>query len=271
MKKSILLIITFITIFFIGENNALANCDDKKGYKNICKYVNYETVEELYLYYNETDTMIIAGSGKSYKEFFNKNGTAEEVPGYSYNPDTGKKTNYDYSLHQYNDIASSKINQSCPQQIYYTMWSKPKFGGTHHYYHYYLEYVDDPKLVESYRVFELRVDCNSNVETPPDEGPREEGCEDLIDEDIRKYINDIMTYLRIGIPILLIGLIIYDLAIAIFAGNDDKINKAKGRVIKRIIIAVVIFFVPTLINFVFDIVNDIWSKNYEICGLETDK
>lgn len=270
MKKSMFLIIIFITMFFVGKNSVLANCGDKKGYANMCKYVNYETAERIYLYYNETETMITEGEGNTYREYLNKNGTAEEVPGYDYNPDTGKKTNYNYTLHFYNDIASSKINQSCPLQIYYTMWSKFKFGGNHHYYHYYLEYVDDPKLVESYRVYELANDCNDNNEKPPIEKPKEENCDDLIDEDIRKYINDIMMYLRIGIPILLVGLIIYDLATAIFAGADDKVNKTKERTIKRIIIAIVIFFVPTLINFVFDIVNDIWSKNYEICGLETN-
>ena len=34
-------------------------------------------------------------------------------------------------------------------------------------------------------------------------------------------------------------------------------------------IAIVIFFVPTLINLLFNIVNDVWvDAHYEICGLD---
>ena len=50
-----------------------------------------------------------------------------------------------------------------------------------------------------------------------------------------------------------------------------KLNFHNKKITTRIIIAIVIFFVPTLINFVFDIINDVWSKNFEICGLETEE
>ena len=46
-------------------------------------------------------------------------------------------------------------------------------------------------------------------------------------------------------------------------------KKAQSKVIKRIIIAIVIFFVPTLINLLFNIVNDVWvDAHYKICGLD---
>ena len=84
-------------------------------------------------------------------------------------------------------------------------------------------------------------------------------------------INDIMNMIRIAVPILLIGLITYDFATAVFAGADDKINKAKSRAIKRVIIAIVIFFVPTLVNFVFNIVNEVWGTNFGTCNIGHDE
>lgn len=98
--------------------------------------------------------------------------------------------------------------------------------------------------------------------------PEKKGCE-LIPSKIIEYIDEVMSYIRIAVPILLGGLIVFDFASAMFAGNEDKMKKAQGKAIKRIIIAIVIFFVPTLINLVFNIVNDVWSNaNFEICGLD---
>ena len=76
-----------------------------------------------------------------------------------------------------------------------------------------------------------------------------------------------MGIIRIAVPIMLIALITYDLATAVFVGSDDKVRKARDKAIKRIIIAIAIFFVPTFINLVFDLVNDVWGTNYEICGI----
>jgi len=80
-----------------------------------------------------------------------------------------------------------------------------------------------------------------------------------------------MAIIRIAIPIILIGLVTYDFATAVFAGADDKVKKAKDKAIKRVIIAILIFFVPTFVNVIFNIANDVWEDvNYEICGMELD-
>ena len=105
---------------------------------------------------------------------------------------------------------------------------------------------------------------DDNVITKPDKT----GCE-LIPTKIMEYINEAMSIIRIAVPALLVGLIIFDFASALFASSEEKMKKAQGKVIKRIIIAIIIFFVPALINLVLNIVNDVWSNaNYEICGLD---
>lgn len=88
----------------------------------------------------------------------------------------------------------------------------------------------------------------------------------LTSADLTEDLNNIVTILRIAIPILLIVLLSYDIAMAVFSG-DDKIKKIKGRIIKRIIIAIIIFFVPTLLELTFKLFNEIWGKEYDTCGI----
>ena len=56
------------------------------------------------------------------------------------------------------------------------------------------------------------------------------------------------TVIRIVVPILLIVLVIKDLMTASAAGKEEDMKKAQSAAIKRIIIAVAIFFVPTVVN-----------------------
>ena len=278
MKKSILLIIMFLTIFVSNGTkvSATASCSDKKGYDNVCTYMN-ENGEVIKLYYNSKDTYLISNllENNSHYKLYNYNGVPEKKFMEKSNcesklPNGCLVQNYTY----YNNISAADIGGGCPAKIYnYIFYDKnwngdPDFTKTYTYWLLELGDVEDPDDSffdeSSHTVYDFKSDCKGETVAP-------EGCKDLIDEDVRKYINDIMTYIKIGIPILLIGLIVYDLATAIFAGSDDKINKAKGRAVKRIIIAVIIFFIPTLINFVFDLVNNVWSTKFEICGLETNQ
>lgn len=97
--------------------------------------------------------------------------------------------------------------------------------------------------------------------------PDEVSCE-IFDDNLREIINGVMDIIRIAIPLLLILLIGVDFGKAIFASDDKAISKAKKNAITRIIIAIVIYFVPTLINLVFNIANDVWADaHYEICVL----
>ena len=80
----------------------------------------------------------------------------------------------------------------------------------------------------------------------------DEGCNVLIPNDTATYdiIQTIFTVIRIAVPILLIVLIAKDLLTATTAGKEDEMKKAQASAIKRIIIAVIIFFLPSLINLI---------------------
>lgn len=72
---------------------------------------------------------------------------------------------------------------------------------------------------------------------------------------IMAIVKTIITWICIAIPILLIVLIILDLAKIVTAGNlDDKLKKeVMGKVTSRLIYAVIIFLVPTIVKLVFNL------------------
>ena len=98
--------------------------------------------------------------------------------------------------------------------------------------------------------------------------PTIESCEDLVGEEIVGYLDMIWDLIKIGIPIILIVLGGIDFVQAIFAGKEDNMKKAQEKFIKRIIIAILIFIIPTLLSFLLGIVNSIWGNiGNDLCGI----
>lgn len=65
--------------------------------------------------------------------------------------------------------------------------------------------------------------------------------------------NGVMPIFQIGIPILLIVFGSIDLGKAVMANDDKEIKGATTKLIKRAIAAVVVFFIPFLVNLVMTI------------------
>lgn len=70
---------------------------------------------------------------------------------------------------------------------------------------------------------------------------------------IKLIKNGLIPLLQIGIPILLIVFGMLDLGKAVIASKEDEIKKAQGILIKRIIYAVAVFFVVTIVVLVFNL------------------
>ena len=63
----------------------------------------------------------------------------------------------------------------------------------------------------------------------------------------------LLKYLHFLIPLLLIVLVIFDLVKAFTTQIDDKTKRELGnKVIRRVIYALIIFMVPTILFFIFD-------------------
>ena len=78
----------------------------------------------------------------------------------------------------------------------------------------------------------------------------------------------VVYILKIVIPLILIILGMVDLGKAVVSSDEKAINKAVGSLIKRFIAAVVVFFVPTIVNAVFALIglmNTNQNNDYLVC------
>ena len=84
-----------------------------------------------------------------------------------------------------------------------------------------------------------------------------------------RFIGQIVQFLKIIVPILIIGFGAIDLFKAITASKDDAIKKAIKSIAFRAVAGIVIFLIPGLVQFVMNMVNE-WSdyKNSWCCCTE---
>ena len=73
-----------------------------------------------------------------------------------------------------------------------------------------------------------------------------------IPEQLGGMIHLIYVAIKIVVPILLVIFGSIDLGKAITAGKEDEIKKAQSSFIKKLIVAVLVFLVMTIVQFVFD-------------------
>lgn len=84
---------------------------------------------------------------------------------------------------------------------------------------------------------------------------------------IRYIIDQILGYVRIIVPILIILLGSLDFAKAVVASKADNMKKAQTDFIKRLIIGVAVFFVPVLVDIIMELAEIVWAGQYDICNL----
>ena len=84
---------------------------------------------------------------------------------------------------------------------------------------------------------------------------------------IWNLVGYVVTIFKIVIPLILIVLGMIDLGKAVVSSDEKAINKAVGTLIKRFVAAVVVFFIPTIVNALFGLIgivnND--DADYLIC------
>lgn len=69
---------------------------------------------------------------------------------------------------------------------------------------------------------------------------------------IMRILVALLKYVKIIVPIILIVMIIVDLAKVIVSNVDEKAKKeASSKAVKRLMYAVIVFLIPTVINFIF--------------------
>ena len=77
-------------------------------------------------------------------------------------------------------------------------------------------------------------------------------CKDL--GPIISLVKSFIGLIRFGVPIILIVMGTLDLAKAVISSKEDEMKKAQGALIKRLIYAVAVFLVVTIVGVVMNMV-----------------
>ncbi len=80
------------------------------------------------------------------------------------------------------------------------------------------------------------------------------GCPGDLPAIVGKLISLVYMVIRIGIPIVLLIVGMIDLGKAVVAQKEDEIKKAQGSLIKKVIAAVLVFLLFTLIRYAIGLV-----------------
>ncbi|MBP5684205.1 MAG: hypothetical protein J6X02_02990 [Bacilli bacterium] len=78
---------------------------------------------------------------------------------------------------------------------------------------------------------------------------------------IFRIIHYVINIMRWGVVIILIAMVTYDFFKGMIGKSEDEMRKATNTAFKRIIWAVVVFFVPVIIKYFFSFVGGSSSSN----------
>ena len=90
-------------------------------------------------------------------------------------------------------------------------------------------------------------------------------CQGILGEDLTALLKDALRLMQIAGPILVIIMTIIDLIKATATGGKDDLSKVGKKTVKRLIYAVLLFLIPTILNWVFSI-----FVIYGVCGIGTN-
>ena len=84
-----------------------------------------------------------------------------------------------------------------------------------------------------------------------------------------KFIGMLVVVLKILVPVIIVGMGVVNLVKVIISGKDEEMRKNIQSVVKRLIVGVVIFLLPGIIDFVFDAVTRVvGSDNSSVTSCE---
>ena len=82
--------------------------------------------------------------------------------------------------------------------------------------------------------------------------------------EIWQLVGKIINIIKIVIPIIIVILAMLDLGKAVMAGEEKQIKEAQSNAVKRIIVGIIIMFVPTIVNLILDLM----GKGLDTCGIK---
>lgn len=203
-----------------------------------CQYKKLNTDDKyVYLYFNETKVRFVEGE--------------DVLPIYTKEKDSAVSP-----YQKYSDIPVSRVikeynsNGGCPVNIYRNELTATVNVGQ---VVYSLDKLTESSNMSTY----IYVKGSDSKPEPTPSNP--ENCGELLGKDVVNFINQIMKWIRIFVPILLIGLGILDFTKATFSKSEDDMKKIREKFIKRIVAAVLVFLAPIFVNLILELANSVWS------------
>ena len=259
IKKIYYMVLTFTLLFVFNMDITNAEETDENG-NIVCKY-RYDADRNVEISYNDT-----AYSVRLTDQYGNEL-TKEDFFGAS---PTGTYFNIDllYDF-EYNDwisyVNNSESSTGCPYSI---VVSKMSVGAS--------DYQSGSIRIQlkkynfwnwnSWGWYQSTSPCLncSDVDFDFTYNSTEFECSSLLGERTICIINEIMGYIRILVPV---GLI-FDFTRAMFASSEEDMKKIQKMFIRRIIVAVLIFLSPVIVNIAISITNDISGfVRTDTCGI----
>ena len=96
-------------------------------------------------------------------------------------------------------------------------------------------------------------------------------CDGILTPGAYQMLQDAINIIRIAVPILLIVLGSVDLGSVVISQDKDAMPKAVGKLVKRCICAVAIFFVPLIVKTILNmpgIKGNVNLVDAPLCGIE---
>jgi len=93
-------------------------------------------------------------------------------------------------------------------------------------------------------------------------------CQDMLSDKLTKRIQDIINIIKIAVPILLIIFGMLDFGKGIFSMDENEMKKSQSKFMKRVIVAVAFFMIPTFIGVILNIASKIWDIDPSLCGIK---
>lgn len=239
-----------------NEKNCKYECNDRNECESgkwlaKCEYKEVGGDEKLYIYYNSFQKKIFIGNDTLET-------VQDNVPLWAGACKYGDGIELKELINEYE--TGEPINKGCPSAVYYKVEAVSGGHGSVGKCH---EFSLDAKGANfnsdnsNDKYYSLVVKDTKDDEPKKDFNPT--SCDDLIGNEIKDIINNIMKYIRIAVPILLIGFGIIDFAKATFSSKEDDMKKSREVFIKRIIAAVLVFLAPIIVNLILDLANNVWS------------
>lgn len=252
---------TLISEGLIDKSNENLLIDNASEYDNNCIYM--KTKETTALFSKKSSCIILQVA-------FNTNGEHKIASTGIY------MNNYNVNavaVYYFGEVNNSKIADinyfksrinSCPADVYY----KDDVDGEVYYDNYIFDASSKTKglKLDSTLIRAENFELPSILSGTADN--KVESCADAIGEEGVSLLKGLKNIFMLIVPILLIVLASLDFATAIFSTEEGNMKKCQSKFIKRLIVAVIIFLVPSLLQLLLSIASNIWPEiDATMCGI----